>query len=222
MPAKATSQQVRYLIAVGQFNDENITKAEATKLINQLEEQGAKPDWSLADEYDQKLRLKWKGQISREIKALKQKATTQGALTPEQQAELNKKQQELDEILAEIEVEKGDKIVAKENERERVVEIKEAFQESKHFKGFTKKPSVDEMKAAIDSLDAWNREWQDDKKAGIYIAGTLSANFPHLTSNEARPSSGKSKKRKSPSYTLLALLLIIAFAIFYWVAYANQ
>lgn len=96
MLEKATKDQIRYLSAVGALNDENITKAQAAKLIEELEEQGLEPDWSLADECLKKMTLKKKGKLSREIKALEQKQISRiliakHKLRPQHQAKIKKR-----------------------------------------------------------------------------------------------------------------------------------
>lgn len=122
-------------------------------------------------------------------------------------------EEEVDEIKSDIKEEI-------DFQKDEIKALKEMFESSKDFNGFTKKPTIAEMKATVEALDAWNKYWKEDKKAWEYVRGTLTTNFPHLTSKQSRPSSGTGKAKgiakQSSNAGCLLIGIILFFALWYF------
>lgn len=160
---------------------------------------------TLSDGYTDKDRISVR---NKKIRVLKARGEKEG-FSEEIKAQISELEEEVDEIKSDIKEEKYE-----------IKELKEMFESSKDFNGFTKKPTIAEMKATVDALDAWNKHWKEDKKAWEYVRGILTTNFSHLTSKQSRPSSGtgkaKGKAKQSSNAGCLLIGIILFFALWYF------
>jgi hypothetical protein len=163
----------------------------------------------LSDGYTDKDRISVR---NKKIRALKARGAKEG-FSEEIEAQISELEEEIDEIKSDIKDEKY-------FQKYEIKELKEMFESSKYSNGFTKKPTIAEMKATVEALDAWNKYWKEDTKAWEYLRETLATNFPHLISKQSRPSSGtgkaKGKANQSSNAGCLLIGIIFLFALWYF------
>lgn len=204
---KASQAQLELIAALGVFEGKDLSKEDASKLINEAQAQGVKPDWGIKEAEFLKIAQIMKSRLTASLSALKS-AKAEGA----KPAVIRSLQNDLDAWVKEIEDYKKNLTWDDDDDYARVDDFHVGIEHYKGYGKLSRKPTREEIKLTVEELDRNKPDWEQEKEAEQLLLDTLTENFKRLRANDSRPS--KKKKRVSRRHLLLIAALLIVLAIF--------
>ena len=211
--SKATQPQLELVAALGKFEGRDLSKAQASSLINEAKAEGIAVDWEKKDKQYLKILQILKRRLTASIK--KETDIEQKKELEEELSFLCEEIEEWKDYLKEDADDKREEAKQdKENARYRIDNFHEEIQDYKGYSRLTKKPTKGEIRTIVEAMDKEKPDWEDDKRAESNLIDNLLLNYKHLGNKKprpsaSRPSGGKKKKESTSCFTWLFLIVII-------------